>query len=1133
MVLNKGRNKIKSAPQFPYIVKKYIAVVVIAMLVFFSFSCTPNSSPPQPNPNALFAALSPESTGIDFANHLEETEEFNIIEYLYFYNGGGVATGDLNNDGLPDIYFTANQLPNKLYLNKGNFQFEDITEEAGLASPGAWKTGVTMVDINGDGFLDIYVCRLGNYKGIAGKNELYINNGDLTFTESAAEYGLDFQGFSTQAAFFDYDGDGDLDMYLLNHAVHTERSYGRASLRYLDGGLSGDRLYRNNADKGEKMFSPVTNEAGIYSSHIGYGLGIGISDLNNDGLPDIYVSNDFNENDYLYINQGNGSFREQIKSSISYSSRFSMGNDLADFNNDGWTDIISLDMLPEDEITQKLSAGDDPYEIYRLKLNFGYERQATRNMLQLNSGNGTFSEIGQYSGVNASDWSWAPLFADYDNDGHKDLFIANGIVRRPNDMDYINFITGNDPENPEAKIEISNLELASKMPPGMVNNYFFRNNGDLRFENVSTAWGMTEATASNGSVYVDLDNDGDLDLVVNNINQTAGIFKNHLMEKKHMEGKAYLKIKLQGKSANRFGIGSKVIAFAGDLQVSQENYTSRGFQSSVAPELHLGLGSTQTLDSLLVIWPGGKSQTLRSQATNQTLILKETDATDNYSYSKEESPTLLEPIELADYGLIFDHLEDDYNDFNLEPLLPHKMSREGPAVAVGDINGDGLEDIFVGGAHSQAATIFLHQVGGNFRQIPAPAIASDSLFEDVSAVFFDSNNNGHQDLYVVSAGNIPSAQSQVPQDRLYLNDGKGNFTKSKTNTLPGHHSSVVLAHDYDGDGWIDLFIGGRVVPGNYGEATRSYLLRNQGDGDFLDVTASTAPDLHYAGMVKSAVWTDINRDGESDLVLAGEWMPVTIFIQENGKLVNRTSAYQLDKTLGWWNSIQAEDLTGDGFPDLIAGNLGLNSRLKASESDPVKMYVKDFDDNGSRDQIITQSLNGKSYTLATKDELVKKIPSLKKQFTRHSDFAGKTVEEIFKTHGLEDAALFQANEFHSAVFINEAGKSFRQQNLPPEAQLAPIYAIFTEDLNGDGCTDLILGGNQADSSPYFGAYQGSRGLVLIGDCNGNFESLAATSGGVNSQGNIRHIESLALGQEKLLIVVKNDGVLEGYRLKKE
>lgn len=1079
----------------------------------------------------LFISLDSKKTGIDFINKLTEKEEFNIIEYLYFYNGGGVAAGDINNDGLVDLYFSSNQLPNKLFLNKGGFLFEDITESSGTSSLGPWKTGVSMVDINGDGLLDIYVCRLGDWKGIKGKNELYINNGDLTFTESAQLYGLDFQGFSTQAAFFDYDRDGDLDMYLLNHAVHTENSYGRASLRYMDSGPEGDRLYRNNAEKGEIRFTPVTNEAGIFSSHIGYGLGVGITDINNDGWPDIYVSNDFNENDYLYINQTDGTFKEQISAMTTVSSRFSMGNDFADINNDGWIDFITLDMLPKEERIKKMSAGEDSEEIYQLKLSFGFERQVSRNTLQLNNGNGTFSEIGQYSGIYATDWSWSALFADFDNDGWKDLFVSNGIVRRPNDLDYINFLM-----NPELKDgfqnkpDLRNLQLAKKMPPGDVGNFIFKNNGDLTFEDLSWKWGLSEKSISNGAVYVDLDNDGDLDLVVNNINEQAGIFQNRLDQiSGDTADKNFLKVKFEGQNLNKFGIGARVEIYSKNQVQVRENYTSRGFQSAVAPELHFGVGSHEILDSVKIIWPSGKSETFTQVRVNSTLVMKETEATKESKPTPSPEKSGVRVLERNSTGLEFIHFENEYNDFNVEPLLPHKLSKEGPALTIGDLNGDGREDVFVGGASGQAGVVFLQNKEGKFFPIVQPLLEEDSFLEDVCAELLDVNGDGAMDLVVGRGGNIPLPTEEVGSTILYLNDGNGRFYKKIPLPLEiNTQVSVVRSVDFNQDGLMDLMIGGRNVLGKYGLSPRSYLLKNLGDHQFVDVTKEVAPDLEYLGMVKDAVWTDLDLDGNLDLVVVGEWMPITVFLNKNGVLINETSHFGLDYSSGWWNSLAAADLNGDGYPDLVVGNLGLNSRLKTFEKLPVRMMVKDFDQNGSIEQIISYPEDGKYYSIASKDELTKQIPVLKKDFVNYTDFAGKTVEEIFRRFDLEGAKQLEAHQFESVVLVNQEGKKFQSIPLPAEAQFSPIEAMLLTDVNQDGFPDLIIGGNNTSSAPYFGAYQGSWGNILTGTGQGDFRSEKKYT--MKIHGDVKEIKEVRVGSQIWVIFAKNDAEMEVVKI---
>jgi hypothetical protein len=1101
---------------------------VLSLFIFYS--CTKNSDLEQEN--TLFVSLPPQKTGVDFINLLTETEEFNIIEYLYFYNGGGVSVGDINNDGLIDIYFSSNQGPNKLFLNKGKMVFEDISKKSGLESLGSWKTGVSMVDINGDGLLDIYVCRLGNFKGISGKNELYINNGDLTFSEKAAAYGLDFQGFSTHASFFDYDRDGDLDMYLLNHAVHTEKSFGSASLRYLDDGLAGDRLYKNNSDKGEKRFTDITNEAKIYSSQLGYGLGTGISDMNNDGWPDLYVSNDFNENDYLYLNKADGTFQDQTSSSINYSSRFSMGSDFADMNNDGWIDFITLDMLAKEETIQKLSAGEETEEILQQKLNYGFERQFSRNCFQLNNGNGTFSEIAQLSGISATDWSWGVLLADYDNDGWKDIFISNGIVRRPNDLDYMNFITNPNLENGLQKnADLSDLELASEMPSGDVANFFFRNNKDLTFQDVSATWNVSKKNISNGSAYADLDNDGDLDLIINNINAAAEILENQQAQQVGKTKNNFLKIRFKGLGANKFGLGSRVEAFGNSKLIIQENFTSRGFQSSTAPEVHLGLGEISSLDSLKIIWPSGNIEKFTNVKANQILTVDESAAKASPSYLAPTQAPFLKVVENELSGLNFDHYEDNFNDFNYESLLPHKLSQEGPALAVGDVNGDGREDVYVGGASGQAGNLFVQVNGGKFQKSNQPIFEKDAALEDTDAIFFDSNKDGFLDLVVGRGGNVADPKDTGGQSKIYLNNGKGEFQQSISLPLEKNAQvSVILAHDFDQDGLADLMVGGRNIAGNYGQIPRSYLLKNLGENRFQDITNQIAPELANLGMVKDAAWTDIDADGTQDLIVIGEWMPITIFLNKNGKLVNETVRFGLDNSNGWWNSIAVEDFNQDGFPDVVVGNLGLNNRLKPSAEFPIKMVVDDFDKNGTSEQIISYPVDGNYFTVASKDELVKQIPILKKDFVRYTNFAGKTVDEVFAKFQIKDAPYLKSHQFESLVLYNQKGKNFTAKALPIEAQFSPIEDIAVEDIDQDGYLDLVLGGNTTAVASYFGSYQGNWGLILKGDATGSFKTFKESS--LKIKGDVKQIREVTVGTNKWLIFAKNNSSLEVFSISK-
>ena len=843
---------------------------LILFLVLFIASCGTDRR----EDDFLFTLLSSSSTNVDFKNQLTENEQFNIIQYLYFNNGAGVAAGDINNDGLVDLYFTSNQKPNKLYLNKGNFKFEDITDNAGVAGNGDWKTGVTMADVNGDGFLDIYICQVGKYKNLNGRNQLFINQGNLTFKDEAQKYGLDFQGFSTQSAFFDFDMDGDLDMYLLNHSVHTSRSYGNVSLRFEEDTLAGDRLFRNDEVAGKRFFVDITRKAGILSSQIGYGLGVNICDINNDGFPDIYVSNDFHEDDYLYINNGNSTFTEKLTASLEHTSRSSMGNDVGDINNDGLLDIMVLDMLPDKEKIRKQSGGEDDYELSEIKLDFGYHHQFVRNTLQLNLGGGKFSEIGRLAGVFSTDWSWSPLFCDVDNDGFKDLFITNGIYRRANDLDYIKFLTGgNRFFSTKDNSDLSDKDLYDKMPLYPNINYIYKNNGDLTFSNMAEEWGFNTNSYSNGSTYADLDNDGDLDLIVNNINDQAYIFMNNAEKQLNNH---FLSLTLKGEGLNTRGIGTRITIFANGQKQVAEQFPTRGFLSATSDVIHFGLGSANIVDSILVRWPDRSEQILRDVPSDKILILEMKNAGKHSQYEEEdfENSKLFTHTQIP--GLEYTHIEDSYVDFYRERLIPHTLSAEGPALAVGDVNGDGLEDIFIGGAKRKESMILIQQKDGVFKPLNVPFLIKERFADDVDAAFFDADGDGDSDLYIVRGGNEIPVGDILLADLLLINDGKGGFQKGKLPFSP-QNGSCVRPCDFDGDGDIDLFVGSRSVPYAYGLSPDQLLLENDGHGQFKDVTDSRLRNLKNIGMVTDAKWMDYDQDGDPDLILTGEWMKICIF----------------------------------------------------------------------------------------------------------------------------------------------------------------------------------------------------------------------------------------------------------------
>jgi len=1078
--------------------------------------------------NTLFFDVTSDHSNIDFANNLKQSDDFNIIEYLYYYNGAGVSIGDINNDGLADIYFSANQSLAKLYLNKGDFKFEDITDRAGVAAGIEWKTGVTMADVNGDGWLDIFVCGVGAYKHFNGRNQLFINNHDLTFSERTDEYGLSFKGFSTQASFFDYDNDGDLDMYLANHAVHTTRSYGPSFLRFQSDPLSGDKLYRNDLiPEGKFFFTEVTSKAGILNSQIGYALAVGVSDFNLDGYSDIYVSNDFNENDYLYINQMDGTFRQQLESSMGHSSRFSMGNDIGDINNDGLPDIVTLDMLPKDEEVIKTTAGDDPYEIFAFKLRYGYHYQFLRNALQLNRGLDSkkevvFSDIAPYLGIEATDWSWAALLADFDNDGNKDLFVANGIVGRPNDLDYINYISTD-----SAQRFYTDNQLIAQMPSGKVPNVFFRNRGDLTFENVSSSWTTNLPSLSNGAAYGDLDNDGDLDLVVNNINEKASVFRNDLPA----GSGHYLKIKLEGNAPNKFGVGAAITVHTGKEKFYYEQYATRGWMSSVDQTIHVGLGQSTKVDSLIIRWPDQKVQTLRSLGVDQTLVLQQSSA---------NSDVKRDPIKVTLFSEERDvpssHHENNFIAFSSERLIPHMLSTQGPKMAVGDVNGDGLEDLFVGGASGQPAELLLQNRRGEFLQSHQPTIEADSAAEDTGVAFFDADGNGLTDLVVVGGGQQFDGEKDQLLPRLYINNGKGQLVRRK-DMIPRIfvNASCVKPGDLDNDGDIDLFIGGRVVPGQYGMDPSSYLLLNDGKGQFTDASSklghAVGTQAAMIGMVTDAVWVDVNKDKRTDLVLAGEWMPITVLVQnESGMFDNKTKDFGVEGSNGWWNTIVADDFDKDGDIDLVAGNFGHNSRLRAKATEPVSIYVGDIDNNNSLDQILTYYNNGVSHPFISRDQLIKQVPSLKKKFLKFENYRNVSLDDIIAPETMSKFIRKDAYTFSSVYLENNNGSKFTLSDLPVDAQLYPVFAICVDDVDLDGNKDLLLVGNLDAVQPDLGRYDAGYGSVLLGDGNGNFEASEPQTSGLVVKGEGRDIKAvLTSSGKKLFIVSRNNSSIKVFK----
>jgi len=1105
-----------------------IGLALGCVLLLFSCGRTGNA-------DTLFTEITPEHSHVNFSNDIKEDENYNILTYEYLYNGGGVAVGDVNGDGLPDIMLTGNMVPNKLYLNKGNFEFEDVTEKAGVQGRSKWKTGVVMADVNGDGLLDIYVCYSGPGTDSERRNELYINNGVKngvpTFTESAKQYGLDAPGtYTTTVAFFDMDNDGDLDMFMVIHGdMFYNPFFNTDKLRSQRHPRFGNRLYRNDGGK----FTDISEQAHIDGSGLNFGLSVAISDVNRDGWPDIYVTNDYDERDFLYLNNHNGTFREVLTKAAGHISEFAMGSDIADYNNDFNPDIMVLDMLPEDNHRQKLLKGADTYDKYNMRVNYGFHHQQMRNTLQLNNGNdssGTpiFSEVGQFAGVYSTDWSWAPLFADFDNDGWKDLFISDGILRDMTNLDFVKYTSGYSGDTSKLNDPAEMWKVVKDMPSTKLTNYLFRNDHQLGFTNETANWGLTKRSISNGTAYADLDNDGYLDLIINNLNGTATIYRNNGAKKAPAH---YLRLRLKGKGQNTYGIGAKVYIQANRGSQMQEEYLSRGFQSSIDPIMHFGLGADSVIESIVVEWPGGETAELKNVRADTLLTIDQNAPHAELVKQEELDGPRFTDVTLTS-GINYTSHQSKFVDFKISPLLPYQLSKTGPCIVKGDANGDGLEDIFIGSAGQDSSVLYLQTADGKFIPSKSQPWNIDKGITNTDALFFDADGDGDLDLYIVSGGDDYPLNSKYYQDRIFENDGHGNF-KKLDHALPAEtvSGSCVRAADINKDGLPDLFVGGKVKPGFFPAAPGSFVLKNRsvpGNIRFEKDAAQTDTLLSNPGMVTDAVWFDINKDGWPDLVVVGEFMPITIFENHKGILAGATKEYGLENTQGWYHRILAADMDNDGDTDLIIGNLGSNTALKASEKEPVSITYGDLYGNGVNEPILCYYNGGKSYPYFSRDELVSQIPSLQKKILHYSDYADAQLSDLFTAEKLAASKTAIICNTNSVYLQNSGNKRFSIQPLPPYAQLSVLNGLVAGDINNDGHMDIIGAGNFYPFRAQMGPMDASMGIVLQGNGKGGFTPLTYEETGLCIQGDVRNIIKINTKQKNsfLIIAVKNNGQVQ-------